>query len=98
MSEQMRQMATLEQWHKERFRQGQINTHRAAACSCCTDDAMIAAVAIDVQDDTTFWGHLTIRPAVARLAHTHAVPAGALHQQRHQAAVLLAKCVAQMFR
>lgn len=48
---------------------------------------MIAAVAIDVQDDTTFWGHLTIRPAVARLAHTHAVPAGALHQHRPKAPV-----------
>lgn len=53
--------------------------HRAAADPLRADDAMVTAVAIYIQDDAAGWRHLTVGPSVARLAHTHIVPAGALH-------------------
>lgn len=55
-------------------------TYRATACTSLAHNSILAAVAIDVIDDSTGGRHLTVGTGVTRRAHTHLVPACALQQ------------------
>ena len=68
-----------------------MGRHRVAAFASFADDALLAAVAVQVQDAWAGWCDLAVAAAVALRAHAHPCLADPLHHGSHE-------CLACPFR